>query len=176
MLEWRGFNFYYNFYMEQNNNTPEKNNHQSQKPTISQEEANKKWQEASNKMKDIRDAERLDSLKDELQKIGKLTPNNPKASFLFSDKNGNKDTMKIDMTAQILEFQWKTIKIDLPKWATMSSIVFSQETVKIEGKLWFFSGSWSAGYKELIHAIDNVMQKWNYTLMAGNEQIGFRLA
>ena len=39
-----------------------------------------------------------------------------------------------------------------------------------------FSGSWSAGYKELIHAIDNVMQKWNYTLLAGNEQIGFRLA
>lgn len=72
--------------------------------------------------------------------------------------------------------QWKTIKIDLPKWATMSSIVFSQDSVKIEGKLWFFSGSWSAGYKELIHAIDNVMQKWNYTLLVGNEQIGFRLA
>lgn len=149
---------------------------QTQKPTLSQEEANKKWQEASNKIKDIREAERLDSMKDELQKIGKITSNNPKASFLFSDKNGNKDTMKIDMTSQTLEFQWKTIKIDLPKWATMSSIVFSQDSVKIEGKLWFFSGSWSAGYKELIHAIDNVMQKWNYTLLAGNEQIGFRLA
>ncbi len=149
---------------------------QTQKPTLSQEEANKKWQEASSKIKDIREAERLDSMKDELQKIGKITSNNPKASFLFSDKNGNKDTMKIDMTSQTLEFQWKTIKIDLPKWATMSSIVFSQDSVKIEGKLWFFSGSWSAGYKELIHAIDNVMQKWNYTLLAGNEQIGFRLA
>ncbi len=175
MLEWRGFKFYSNFYMEQNNNTPEKNNHQWQKPNISQG-ANKKLQETWARIEKIRQDERYDFIKDELKKIGKLTPNNPKASFLFSDKNGNKDTMKIDMTAQTLEFQWKTIKIDLLKWATMSSIVFSQETVKIEGKLWFFSGSWSAGYKELIHAIDNVMQKWNYTLLAGNEQIGFHLA
>ena len=95
---------------------------------------------------------------------------------MFSDKNGNKDTMKIDMTSQSLEFQWKTIKIELPKWATMSSISFSQESVKIEGKVWFFSGSWTAGYKELIQAIDNVMQKWSYILIAGKEQIWFRLA
>lgn len=154
----------------------EKPQNETQKSNMSQEDINKKWQETSNKIKEIREAEREDSMKDELQKIWKITAENPRASFLFSDKNGNKDTMKIDMISQSLEFQWKTIKIELPKWATMSSISFSPESVKIEGKVWFFSGSWTARYKELIQAIDNVMQKWSYTLIAGKEQIWFRLA
>lgn len=157
-------------------NITEKNQNETQKFLPSQEDINKKWQETSNKIKEIREAEREDSLKDELKKIWKITSDNPKASFLFSDKNGNKDTMKIDMISQSLEFQWKTIKIELPKWATMSSISFSPESVKIEWKVWFFSGSWTAGYKELIQAIDNVMQKWSYILIAGKEQIWFRLA
>lgn len=149
---------------------------QKETSKLSDSDINKKWQETSNKIKEIREAERIDSMKDELMKIGKITSDNPKANFLFSDKSGNKDTMKIDMSKQTLEFQWKTIKIELPKWATMSNIVFSSETVTIEGKVWFFSGSWTAQYKELIQAIDNVMQKWSYTLIAGKEQIWFRLA
>ncbi len=153
----------------------EKNENQAQKPSISQEEANKKWQESSSKINKIREAERLDSIKDELMRVWKLDTQKPKASFLFPDKNGNKENMKIDMTAQTLEFQGKTIKIELPKGATMSNILFSGEGVKIEGKLWFFSGSGSASYEKLIQAIDTVVENGSYKLIAGKEEIWFRL-
>lgn len=153
----------------------EKNENQTQKPSISQEEATKKWENALEEREKIKKAERLDFITSWLREIWKITLENPKASFLFPDKNGNKENMKIDMTAQTLEFQGKTIKIELPKGATMSNILFSGEGVKIEGKLWFFSGSGSASYEKLIQAIDTVVENGSYKLIAGKEEIWFRL-
>lgn len=133
-----------------------------------------KWEKTSNELKKIKIMERVWTTKDDLSKIWKLDANKPSANFMFLDKNWNKDFMKIDIITQTLEFNWKTIKIELPKWASINEVSFNEE-VKITGKVWIFSWSWSTSYEKLINAIDEALDKWSYKLIAWNQEIWFKI-
>lgn len=121
---------------------------------------------------EIQKQERLDHIKQELWIIKELNSDKPNWEFLFMGKSWKKDLMKIDIKNWLLEFDKKTIKIELPQWASISKLNFWEE-VSITWKLWIFSWSWSTSYEKLIIAIDEALEKWSYKLIAWNKEINF---
>ncbi|MBW7955065.1 hypothetical protein H3C61_04605 [Candidatus Gracilibacteria bacterium] len=121
---------------------------------------------------EIQKQERLDHIKQELGIIKELNSDKPNGEFLFMGKSGKKDLMKIDIKNGLLEFDKKTIKIELPQGASISKLNFGEE-VSITGKLGIFSGSGSTSYEKLIIAIDEALEKGSYKLIAGNKEINF---
>jgi len=76
--------------------------------------------------------------------------------------------MRFNIETQEIEYQWKIIKLSLPKWASIKSITFRKAGVLLKWKLWLFSWEWEASYQWLIKAIDEVLNQWKAEIRSEN--------
>ena len=115
------------------------------------------------KQKEINKAERIEETFWELE--GKKFWEWDKIEFMYMNENWEKLECSLDIDSQTLEINWDEYEIELPSWATLTNIEFSNWEILLKWKIWFFSWEWKASYWKMLNSLDETVNNWRVKIL-----------